>query len=114
MRISDWSSDVCSSDLLKVGKLQVLIWNRIRSDPMTPQSLDMITKLVGFDTVSRNSNMQLIDYVRDYLAGYGVDSHLVKSKDGKKSNLFATVGPNVEGGVGFSSAGRRVGKEGVS
>lgn len=69
---------------------------------MTPQSLDMITKLVGFDTVSRNSNMQLIDYVRDYLAGYGVDSHLVKSKDGKKSNLFATVGPNVEGGVVLS------------
>ncbi|AEC18692.1 acetylornithine deacetylase [Pusillimonas sp. T7-7] len=69
---------------------------------MTPQSLDMITKLVGFDTVSRNSNMQLIDYVRDYLAGYGVDSHLVKSEDGKKSNLFATVGPNVEGGVVLS------------
>lgn len=69
---------------------------------MKQQSLDMITRLVGFDTVSRNSNMVLIDYVREYLAGFGVDSHLVKSPDGKKANLFATVGPNVEGGVVLS------------
>ncbi|NYT86396.1 acetylornithine deacetylase [Pollutimonas harenae] len=69
---------------------------------MTPQSLDMITRLVGFDTVSRNSNMQLIEYVRDYLAGHGIDSQLVKSQDGKKSNLFASIGPDVEGGVVLS------------
>ncbi|HUH40010.1 MAG TPA: acetylornithine deacetylase [Castellaniella sp.] len=69
---------------------------------MKQQSLDMITRLVGFDTVSRNSNMALIDYVRDYLSDLGVESHLVKSPDGKKANLFATVGPAVEGGVVLS------------
>ncbi|TAN28074.1 MAG: acetylornithine deacetylase [Castellaniella sp.] len=69
---------------------------------MDQQSLDMITKLVGFDTVSRNSNLALIDYVRDYLAGLGVDSHLVRSPDGRKSNLFATVGPAVEEGIVLS------------
>ena len=69
---------------------------------MKPQSLDMITTLVGFDTVSRNSNLALIHFVRDYLAGHGIDSHLVSSADGKKANLFATVGPDVEGGVVLS------------
>lgn len=69
---------------------------------MKPQSLDMITRLVGFDTVSRNSNMALIQYVQDYLAGYGVESHLVSSPTEDKANLFATVGPDVEGGVVLS------------
>ncbi len=69
---------------------------------MKPQSLEMITRLVGFDTVSRNSNLELIHYVRDYLAGHGVQSHLVCNAEQTKANLFATVGPNVEGGVVLS------------
>lgn len=67
-----------------------------------PQSLDMITKLVGFDTVSRNSNLPLIHHVRDFLAEHGVKSHLISNTQGDKANLFATVGPNVEGGVVLS------------
>ncbi|MBV6271314.1 acetylornithine deacetylase [Alcaligenaceae bacterium CGII-47] len=69
---------------------------------MRQQSLDMITRLVGFDTISHNSNLDLIHYVRAYLAEHGVQSHLVSSPDGKKANLFATVGPEVEGGVVLS------------
>lgn len=69
---------------------------------MKSQSLDMITTLVGFDTVSRNSNLELIHYVRDYLAEHGVQSHLVSNKEQTKANLFATVGPNVEGGIVLS------------
>ncbi|MDS1139911.1 acetylornithine deacetylase [Pusillimonas sp. SM2304] len=67
-----------------------------------PQSLEMITKLIGFDTVSRNSNLELIHYVRDYLAGHGIASHLVANEDQTKANLFATVGPDVEGGIVLS------------
>jgi acetylornithine deacetylase len=66
------------------------------------QSFEMIQRLIAFDTVSRNSNLQLIHYVRDYLAGRGVQSTLVESPDGNKANLFATVGPQVEGGVVLS------------
>ncbi len=69
---------------------------------MKQASRDIIAKLVGFDTVSRNSNLALIDYVRQYLSDLGVDSELVPSDDGKKANLFATVGPNVEGGIVLS------------
>lgn len=63
----------------------------------------MIARLVGFDTVSRRSNMALIDWVRGYLAGYGVESRLVPSPDGAKANLFATIGPMTEGGVVLSA-----------
>jgi acetylornithine deacetylase len=62
----------------------------------------MITRLVGFDTVSRHSNLELIHYVRDYLGQHGVQSHLVSNAEKTKANLFATVGPNIEGGIVLS------------
>jgi acetylornithine deacetylase len=62
----------------------------------------MIQRLIAFDTVSRNSNLQLIQFVRNYLQSLGVQSTLVASPDGNKANLFATVGPQVEGGVVLS------------
>lgn len=69
---------------------------------MTPESLALIRRLIAFDTVSRNSNLELIHYVQDYLSGFGVQSHLVSNAEGTKANLFATVGPNVDGGVVLS------------
>jgi len=62
----------------------------------------MIERLVAFDTVSKNSNMALIEFVQSYLAGHGVDSHLLPNEDGSKANLYATVGPMEEGGVVLS------------
>ena len=64
---------------------------------MTPR--EMLARLVGFATVSRDSNLALIDFVADYLAHFGIEAHKVPSKDGSKANLYATVGPTVEGGV---------------
>ncbi|CAM5222786.1 Acetylornithine deacetylase [Castellaniella defragrans] len=69
---------------------------------MKPETLELITKLVSFDTVSRNSNLDLIDFVREHLKEHGVESHLVPSEDGKKANLFASIGPRTEGGVVLS------------
>src|SRR5260221_6823818 len=62
-------------------------------------SVEMLRRLVAFDTTSRNSNLALIEYVQKYLEGHGIDSKLVPSEDGKKANLFATIGPNVKDGV---------------
>ena len=61
----------------------------------TPEllSLPMLRKLIGFDTTSRNPNLDLIDYVRDYLSSHGVESHLTYDDTKRKANLFATVGP---------------------
>jgi len=52
----------------------------------------MIERLIAFDTTSRDSNLALIDYVRGYLSEHGVASELVPSEDGRKANLFATIG----------------------
>ena len=69
---------------------------------MRYSALEMVEKLVGFPTVSRDSNLDLIGFVQEYLAGYGIESHLVPNDDGTKANLYATVGPDVEGGVVLS------------
>ncbi|HSF97024.1 MAG TPA: acetylornithine deacetylase [Thermohalobaculum sp.] len=63
---------------------------------------EMMAKLVSFPSVSRDSNLELIDWVRTYLAGHGVESHIVHSKIEPKANLFAQIGPNVPGGVVLS------------
>lgn len=60
---------------------------------------EMLRRLVAFDTTSRNSNLDLIDYVRGYLAGHGVASELVFDHGGAKANLYATLGPKDEGGI---------------
>ena len=63
---------------------------------------EMIDRLVAFDTTSRESNLGLIHFVRDYLADHGVESTLIHDKSGAKANLFATVGPMIDGGVVLS------------
>ena len=63
---------------------------------------ELISRLVAFDTTSRNSNLELIGFVRDYLAGHGVESTLVPSPEGDKASLFATIGPKDTGGIALS------------
>lgn len=65
-------------------------------------SRDLLERLVGFATVSRDSNLQLIRFIEAYLAGHGVQSELFFNDDGTKANLFATIGPLVSGGVVLS------------
>lgn len=68
----------------------------------TPDSLAMIERLVGFDTTSRNSNLELIHWIRDHLAGLGVAAELVHDETGAKANLYATLGPTDRGGIMLS------------
>jgi acetylornithine deacetylase len=62
----------------------------------------MLDALVAFPTVSRDSNLELVEFVAGYLRGHGVEAHLVASDCGRKANLYATVGPPVAGGVVLS------------
>lgn len=63
---------------------------------------EMIDALVALPTVSRDSNLELIHFVQDYLEGHGIASRLVASDCGAKANLYASIGPEVEGGVVLS------------
>ncbi len=62
-------------------------------------SLDMISKFIGFDTTSRNSNLPLIEFVRSYLMQFGIASTLTFDAAGSKANLFATIGPADRPGI---------------
>lgn len=64
--------------------------------------LPLFEKLISFDTTSRNSNMEMIDFVRDYLTDLGVESTLVPNNDGTKANLYATLGPLDRPGIMLS------------
>jgi acetylornithine deacetylase len=54
-------------------------------------ALDMIDRLIAFPTVSRDSNLGLIEYARDYLLRLGVEPHLVYDAREQKANLFCTL-----------------------
>ena len=62
----------------------------------------MIERLIAFPTVSRDSNLGLIEWTRDYLAGLGVNSRLTYDASGKKANLFATLGGGSRPGLVLS------------
>jgi len=62
----------------------------------------LLARLVGFATVSRDSNLELIGFIRDYLAELGVESELFHNSERTKANLFATIGPRGVGGVVLS------------
>ena len=65
-------------------------------------SIEMLKTLVGFPTVSRDSNLPLIDFVEEWLGKHGVTAVRVPNDEGTKANLYATIGPAVEGGIVLS------------
>ncbi len=63
---------------------------------------EWIERLVAHDTTSHRSNLSLIEDVETYLAGFGIESFRAPDDDGQKTNLYAVIGPKVEGGVVLS------------
>ncbi len=66
-------------------------------------SAEILDRLIAFDTVSRNPNMDLMGYVQGLLDEAGVASTLIPNAEGTKANLLATIGP--EGGAGVMLSG---------
>ncbi len=59
----------------------------------------MIERLIAFNTVSRDSNLGLIEWTRDYLAKLGARTRLTHDSTGRKANLFATLGDSERPGL---------------
>src|SRR5215213_512502 len=72
---------------------------RMAVTPATPHALEFARTLVGFNTVSANSNLALIHCIRDELAGLGVPSRLSWNAERSKANLFATLGEGKPAGI---------------
>ncbi|MBC7180079.1 MAG: acetylornithine deacetylase, partial [Roseovarius sp.] len=67
------------------------------AERLTP--FEIMERLVAFPTVSRDSNLPLVDWVEAYLAGHGIEAHRHYDETGEKAAIFAHVGPQVAGGV---------------
>ena len=76
----------------------MLVYNML--EVLTARQL--LDQLVAFPTVSSDTNLPLIHFVRDYFAEHGIDSIIIPNIDGAKAGLIAQVGPNVAGGVALS------------
>jgi acetylornithine deacetylase len=66
---------------------------------LSPQSLQMAQTLVRMNTISANSNLQLIDFAQAHLAALGVKSRITYNAERTKANLFATLGEGKPAGV---------------
>jgi acetylornithine deacetylase len=57
--------------------------------------VELLGRLVAFDSTSSRSNLPLADFICDYLDGRGATIERVASADGAKVNLLVRVGPEV-------------------
>ena len=67
-----------------------------------PKVIELIKKLISFDTTSRNSNLDLIKFIEDYLTSHGIESTLIYNEGEGKANLYATLGDPTKSGVMLS------------
>lgn len=67
-----------------------------------PGTVELLERLVAFDTVSANGNLDCIGFIRGHLARHGVESRLTHDDSGTKANLYATIGPADRPGVALS------------
>lgn len=65
-------------------------------------SRDLLERLIGIATVSRDSNLKLIEFIRDYLVQFDIECELFYNEERTKANLFATIGPLDRGGIVLS------------
>jgi acetylornithine deacetylase len=71
-------------------------------DRLAAAGIAMLERMVAFDTTSFRSNLGFVAFVEAELDRLGVAHHRVANAEGSKTNLYATIGPAVEGGVVLS------------
>jgi len=72
------------------------------ADPALDRAIALLDRLVSFDTESARSNLALIDFVEDFLLSLGARFTRIPNASGDKAALFATFGPDADGGVVLS------------
>jgi len=62
-------------------------------------TIEILERLVGFDSISGKPNRDIVGYIKDVLSDCGIETTLSFDEAGKRANVFATVGPEIDGGV---------------
>ncbi|MGX1786049.1 acetylornithine deacetylase [Bosea sp. NPDC055332] len=65
-------------------------------------TVEILRRLVAFDTTSHRSNLDLVHWTADYLAGAGARVRLTRDDTGSKANILATIGPDEPDGIVLS------------
>lgn len=66
---------------------------------MPERALAILERLVGFDSVSGKPTHDIVGYIKDYLESHGLEVELSYDEAGERANVFATIGPQIDGGV---------------
>lgn len=70
-----------------------------QAERIAARGKQLLADMVGFDTVSHRSNLELIAYIEKYFDELGVATERVYNEERDKANLFATIGPETDGGL---------------
>src|SRR5690606_73152 len=99
MLISIYYFQKCNFGLLlcfSVYSIIIMRQSTEHSEVFPASAVDWTSKLISYDTTSRESNLELIGYIQDYLSGMGISCVLTHDETGRKANLFATI-PSASG-----------------
>jgi len=71
------------------------------TDPasLTQSAAETLERLIAFDTTSRRTNLELIEFAEQRLTACGAKMRRVGNADGSKANLIASIGPEIDGGI---------------
>ena len=78
------------------------------SAALTARSVEILRDLIAFPTISTDSNLAMIDYLAERLTARGALVLIPRDETGEKANVFATLGPDVKGGVLLSGHSLRI------
>lgn len=67
--------------------------------PQLADTIELLERLIAFETVSTDSNLEMISFLADHLQESGARVEIYHDPTGKKANLFATIGPEGNGGI---------------
>ena len=67
--------------------------------PHAEDTVRILSTLIGFSTTFEDSNLDLIDWIRQELHSQGIEARLIHDADKRKANLFATIGPPTADGI---------------
>ncbi len=74
----------------------------MKQPELLKSAIAILQELVAFDTTSRTSNLAIVEHIQSYLDNLGIESRLTHNDDGSKANLWATIGPDIAGGIVLS------------
>jgi len=64
---------------------------------MTAQ--EILSKLVSFPVLGGQSNLSIMQWIKDFIEGFEIETHLVPNEEGTKASLHCRIGPSTDGGV---------------